>query len=280
MTVLEILKKTEEFFKAKGLDSPRLNAELLLSHLLKCKRIELYVNFDKPLHEEEVNKFREYIKRRAAREPLQYITGDGPFHSFSVHVGPGVLIPRPETETLVETLFDDYPGLSGKSILDMGTGSGILAIVVKKHCPGCEMAACDVSEEALKVARENGKKLDAEIRWVKSDVFSNLSGKTFDLILSNPPYCKSGDLEKLEPEVRDHEPRLALDGGPDGLAFYRRFMTDAASHLNPGGRIYLEVGEGQAQDVAALGMASGLSLLKIVKDLSGKERVVVLERRN
>jgi release factor glutamine methyltransferase len=275
MTVLEILKKTESFFRAKRIDDPRLSAELLLCHVLQCKRIDLYLNYDKPLTLPEVDRYREGVRRRAAREPLQYITGEGAFMGLALKVGPGVLIPRPETETLMESLLKDVTDLSGKRLLDMGTGPGTLAIYAKKRFPECEVIACDASPEALKIAEENGRLLGVSVKWVLSDMFENLQGDIFDIILSNPPYVKSADLEGLQEEVHRFEPRLALDGGPDGLTFYRSFLPQATAHLSPGGRVYLEVGEGQAGDVAELGRCAGLTLDRVERDLAGKERVVV-----
>lgn len=276
MTVLEILKKTETYFQDKSIDNPRLQAELLLCHLLDCGRLDLYLNFDKPLVAFEVDRFREMIRRRAAREPLQYITGQGPFRDFTVQVASGVLIPRPETEILIEVLFRDLPDLSDKRILDVGTGSGILALAVKRRFPQSRVVACDVSPVALEIARENGRKLDLDVQWILSDAFTEVGSESFDVILSNPPYIPSRDIELLEPEVKDHEPRRALDGGPDGLAFYRRLLSEVKSHLTLSGRLYLEVGDGQAADVRAIGEAAGLSWVANEKDLTGKDRIVVL----
>ncbi len=275
MTVLEILKKTEDYLRAKRIENPRLDSELLLSHLLKCKRIDLYVNFDKPLNSDETDQFREYVRRRALYEPLQYITGEGHFLGMMIKVGPGALIPRPETEVIMETLINDIPDLSGKSVLDMGTGSGILALYIKKMCKTCVVTACDLSAEALAIAKENARMLDLDITWVQSDMFQNFASGGFDIIMSNPPYIKSRDIMNLEPEVRDHEPRLALDGGDDGLDFYRRFMPEAKDRMNTGCRMYLEFGFGQAETITSIGVKAGLKLDKIVKDIEKRERVAV-----
>jgi release factor glutamine methyltransferase len=276
MTVLEILKKTETYFTVKGIENARLNSELLLCHILKCKRLNLYLDFDKPLTTAETDGFREYVRRRAAREPLQYITGEGHFREIALRVGPGVLVPRPETELLVDSLLRDVPDLSGRALLDMGTGSGALAVYLKKRFPECRMTACDVSGDALAIARSNGETHGTEITWVLSDLFSGLRDLRFDIILSNPPYVKTGDLTGLQEEVRLHEPQLALDGGPDGLAFYRRLLSEAPGHLLPGGLVFLEAGEGQAGPVSELGKSAGLEVIRVDKDLSGKERIVIL----
>ncbi|MFH0919344.1 MAG: peptide chain release factor N(5)-glutamine methyltransferase [Fibrobacterota bacterium] len=276
MTLLEILKKTEGFFRGRGLDSPRLDAELLLAHLLRCKRLDLYLQYDKPLTPAETDAYRELVRRRGNREPLQYVIGRAPFLDFEVAVRPGVLIPRPETEILAQAVFSDNPDLSGKQILDLCTGSGVLALALKRRYPDAAVTGSDISPDALALARANGAGLDIE--WILSDRFVALMGRTFDLMTVNPPYVRRTDLAGLEPEVRDHEPGLALDGGEDGLDFYRAFLNEAPAYLAAGGRAYLEMGAGQVVAVTGLAQEAGFLVVRVEKDLSGIERVAVLQQ--
>jgi release factor glutamine methyltransferase len=272
VTVLQILDKSTAFLKQKGVESPRLNAELLICDFLKCRRLDLYLNFDKPVDGAQTDQLRERVLRRGRFEPLQYITGTCEFYGLTLEVNPSVLIPRPETELLVEKMLEEKP--SG-SLLDLGTGSGAIALAMKKNLPSLEMTGSDVSGTALDAAKRNGEKTGVSVRWIQADLFENL--KTFDAIVSNPPYVKRGDLSALQAEVRDHEPTLALDGGEDGLDFYRRMLPEALKHLNPAGRIFLECGQGQAKAVAALGQENGLVIREIRNDLSGIERILVFQ---
>jgi len=272
MTVLQILDKSAAFLKQKGVESPRLNAELLICDLLKCRRLDLYLNFDKPVNAAQTDSLRERVVRRGRFEPLQYITGACEFFGLTLEVDPSVLIPRPETELLVEKMLQEKP--TG-SLLDLGTGSGAIALAMKKNLPSVEITGSDVSEEALKTARRNAARAGLEAEWVRSDAFEGLTGRRFDTIASNPPYCKNGDFPSLQPEVRDHEPRLALDGGEDGLDFYRKMLPLVKNHLNPGGRVFLECGLGQAQAVGGMGKAHGLTVKAVHRDLAGIERIVV-----
>lgn len=279
MTLLEILKKTEAFFKGRGIESSRLDSELLLSHLLQCKRLDLYLNYDKPLHRDEIDAFRELVRRRGNREPLQYVMGSAAFMDFELSVRSGVLIPRPETAVLVEALAADFPDLTGRRVLDLGCGPGTIALAVKRARPGAIVTGCDLSGEALAVALHNSEKLGLEAEWIRSDRFSGLAGRTFDVICSNPPYIPSAAIATLEPEVRDHEPRMALDGGPDGLDFYRALFGEVSRFLETGGRIYLEHGDGQGPAIRAMGQAANFKALKVLKDLAGKERGIVLGKK-
>jgi len=275
VTVLEILKKTDGYFKTKGVDSPRLTAEILLSEVLKCRRLDLYLNFDKPLSTEEVDLFRDFVKRRAAREPLQYILGKTSFMDFDVSVAKGCLIPRPETAAIIESLSEHKESLSGKSILDIGTGSGIIAIAAARMAPEAKITAIDKSETALKQASQNSIDLNIKnVEFVLSDLFSALSGRTFDYILSNPPYIPTSEIATLQKEVSEHEPSMALDGGADGLDFYRAIFRDTGNYLNKNGMIYLEHGDGQSDEIEAIAELSGFRVHSKVKDLAGKLRVL------
>jgi len=272
-TVLKLLRWTADYFAGHGIDTPRLDAELLLAATLGLDRVGVYVNFERPLQAEELASFREQVKRRAAREPLAYILGHAEFWSLSFLVTPAVLIPRPETELLVEA---SLPRLDGQArILDVGTGSGALAIALAHELPQCAVTAIDVSAAALAVAAENARRngVAARIGFVQHDLMELPPGP-FDLIVANPPYIPSGDLATLMPEVRDYEPRLALDGGADGLAAYRALAAQAGVALAPGGWLLVEVGTGQARAVQELFAGAGLQEIFVSRDLAGIERVV------
>jgi release factor glutamine methyltransferase len=277
VTVLEILNKSTQFLKEKGVESPRLSAELLLSAFLKCRRLDLYLNFDKPLTEAETDGLRQWVVRRGKREPLQYITGSCEFFGLNFEVNPSVLIPRPETETLVETVVNDYREKGAALFLDLCTGSGAIAVAVRKKLPDAVVTASDISPAALETAQRNAETNGVEIEWVLSDLFNGLENRKFDVILSNPPYCVKNVIPSLQPEVRDHEPVLALDGGEDGLDVCRLILSAVPKHLNPSSRLYLEAGEDQMGRLAGLGEKSGLKSMTVLKDLAGKERIAVFQ---
>lgn len=273
-TVLKLLKWTTEYFTEKGVESARLEAELLLTATLKMDRVGLYVNFERPLDQDELADFREKVRRRASREPVQYILGETEFWSLPFHVSPAVLIPRADTEVLVEeTVKRLSPGMS---ILDVGTGSGAIAIALAHENPGVQVTALDCSEEALAVAAKNAElnKVADRVECVTGDL-NVLPTGPFDVIVSNPPYIPTRDWQELMPEVRDHEPRLALDGGTDGLEAYRKLAIQSNQVLVPGGWLLVEVGINQARDVAALFSAAGLTEVGTRDDYAGIPRVVM-----
>jgi release factor glutamine methyltransferase len=273
-TVLKLLRWTADYFSGRGIDAPRLTAELLLADTLDLDRVGLYVNFERPLQGDELAAFRERVKRRAGREPLAYILGHAEFWSLPLKVTPAVLIPRPDTELLVEAAL---PRLTAgpRQVLDIGTGSGALAIALAHECPACLVTAIDVSPAALAVALENAhlNRVADRIVLLQQDLV-RLPAGPFDLIVANPPYIPSGELATLMPEVRDFEPSLALDGGPDGLAADRAITAQAGTVLAAGGWLLVEVGAGQAAAVQALFAAVGLTDLFVSRDLAGIERVV------
>ena len=280
MTVLEAIQKSGEFLGKKGVESPRLNAELLLAHVLKLPRMKLYLNFERALSAAETDGYRELIKRRGLREPLQHITGSTSFCGCEIIVSKSALVPRPETEMLAELgwafLSTINPPLS--TALDFGTGTGCIAIVLAVKCPSAQVTALDVSAEALALARQNaaGNKVAERIQFLPGDGFAALPGKTaFDLIISNPPYIASAEIETLDPEVKDFDPRAALDGGADGLDFYRRLARESAAHLKPGGKLMLEFGEGQAEAIKKI-MESEKWIVEAVKeDYSHRARILI-----
>ena len=277
-TIGSLLQWTKQYFRDKGVENPRLDADVLLSSLLGKDRVYLYVHFDQPMEQEELVKFREMVRRRAAREPVAYIVGHREFMGLEFRVSPAVLIPRPDTEVLVEAAIEQLAAVRDGMILDVGTGSGAILIGTLSRVAGCCGLGVDVSPAALAVARENAARLLAPGRadLTQADLFPTES-LLFDAILSNPPYVTSAEMAELAPEVR-REPDLALHGGADGLDFYRRLTQGGGRHLKPGGFMALEVGAGQAAALSELGRAAGWRTEKIIPDYAGIERVLILRR--
>ena len=273
-TVLKLLQWTADYFRDKGIESPRLDAELLLSATLEMDRVALYVNFERPLIDDELARYREKVRRRADREPLQYILGETEFWSLPLSVNPFVLIPRADTEVLVEEALKRIDGCS--NVLDVGTGSGAIAVALAHDQPELRVTALDCSAEALEVARGNARRNGVleHVDCLAGDL-NSLPPGPFDMIVSNPPYIPSRNWEQLMPEVRDHEPRLALDGGDDGLEAYRRIAVQALKILSPGGWLLVEVGIGQAAVVSALFKAAGLTDVAQRDDYARIPRVVM-----
>ncbi len=273
-TILKILKWTTDYFAGREIASARLEAEMLLAATLGFDRVGLYVNFDRPLTPAELSAFRERVKRRAQREPLQYILGESEFWSLSFAVNPAVLIPRADTEVLIEESLARIEGPA--KILDVGTGSGAIAVALAHERTEVCVTALDCSADALTVARGNVARhgLTDRVTCCTGDL-ACLPAGPFDLVVSNPPYIPSTDWAELMPEVRDFEPRLALDGGADGLEAYRHLAGQASRILVPGGWLLVEVGIGQAADVGALFRAAGLAEVGTRDDYAGIPRVVM-----
>ena len=275
--LLDILENTSRFFASKGLENARLQAELLLAAVLGVKRLDLYLQFERPLHTSEVDRYREYVRQRLQRVPVQYITGVAAFRQLELAVTPAVLIPRPETEVLVDVALELLP--EGGRVLDLCCGSGAISLSLAQEAISAEVVATDVSAAALEVAKANGQRcgLAKRVEWHCGDLFAPLHGtEPFDLVAANPPYVRRSDLAQLAPEVRDYEPHLALDGGEDGLAYYRRIAEEAADFIRPGGYLLLEVGDGQSAAVEALlAQAKRLTEVQIRPDLNQIPRVVV-----
>ena len=248
-TVLEILNKTTTFFQHKGVPNPRLDAQYILAHGLKMKRMELYLNFDKPLSESELEVLRPLVARRAKREPLQHIVGSTSFRGNEIHCDRRALIPRPETESLIDFLKERLTGKDRYRIADIGTGTGAIAIAAAKEIKGASVVATDISKDALELAKENATANVATVEFFQGDLLNALpEGEKFDAIVSNPPYIPDAEREKLQPEVRDYDPSLALFGGPDGLTLVRKLLEQSKDHLNPGGIILLEIGPEADED--------------------------------
>ena len=271
-TVLKVLDWTKGYLAEKGVENARLEAEWLLCAATGLDRVGLYVNFEKPLSEAELAACRGMVARRARREPLQYILGSQEFFGLDFAVTPAVLIPRHDTEVLVEEALRRAPG--AKRLLDIGTGSGCIAVALAKELPAAEVFAVEKSPEALALAQQNASHHAVRVTFCEGSLFEPVGEERFDLIVSNPPYIPTADLESLQPEVRDFEPQGALDGGPDGLEFYRLLVPATPAHLSPGGWLMVEVGIGQAAAVWALFEKSGFGALFTAKDPAGIERVV------
>jgi release factor glutamine methyltransferase len=277
-TLRKVIGWIQSDLAKRGIESARLDADLLVAHALKQKRIALYLDLDRPLMDAELSEVRRLVERRRKFEPIAYILGEREFYGRSFEVTNSVLIPRPDTETLVEEALrvvkkDAPPG----RLLDLCTGSGAVVLTLAAELPERELVATDISAEALAVAGRNAQRLglDARVTFRQGDLFAALpDGERFAAITVNPPYIGSDELAGLAPDVRDHEPRLALDAGSDALSFYRRLVAGAKSALLPGAQLLVEVGYTQAEQVCALFVAAGFREVQSAKDLSGTARVV------
>ena len=277
LTVLEIIKRTTEFFDKRGVESARLNAELLIGHALGLKRMPLYLQFERPLTEAELEKIRPLVKRRGNREPLQYITGETEFSGLRLKVDPRALIPRPETERLIE-LLQERLAAPPASILDLGTGSGAIALALAKIYPAAAVTAVDQSEVALTLARENTEAcgLGGRVRFLVSDWFSGLpAGGQFQLIVANPPYLSDDETRVAPPEVKDFEPRMALSAGANSAAALEQIIAGARAHLATGGLLACETGIAQHPALLALAAQAGYTRTESLRDLTGRDRYVL-----
>jgi release factor glutamine methyltransferase len=279
LTVLESLKLSTEYLNKKGIESPRLNAELLLADILGLKRLELYLQYERPLSEAEKSKYREYLARRGNREPLQYILGYAEFMGEKFKVNKNVLIPRPETELLVEKIVNENLLFGGK-ILDIGSGSGNIAIMLAKALPEAEIFSIDVSEKAIEIAKENARTIlkdENRVNFIRADFINDdilsIAG-TVDIIVSNPPYIAEEELKSLEPEVKDHEPSSALTDGGDGFLFFKTIARKGKDLLSDKGLVYLELGAGQSERVKSIFEENGYQNVEIIKDYAGIERIL------
>lgn len=248
-TVLEILNKTTTFFQHKGIPDSRLDAQYILAHGLKMNRMDLYLNFDRPLSERELEVLRPLVARRAKREPLQHIVGNTSFRGHEIRCDRRALIPRPETESLIDLLKERLEGKENPRIADIGTGSGAIAIAAVKEIPGASVVATDISKDALDLAKENAQINDAAVEFLEGDLLAALpAAEKWDAIVSNPPYIPDAEREKLQPEVQNFDPALALFGGPDGLSLVRQILEQSRDRLTPGGILLMEIGPEAGED--------------------------------
>jgi release factor glutamine methyltransferase len=281
-TVLELINETTAYFKKKNIASARLDAELLLAHCLNRERIQLYIDFERLVTADELAVFRELVRRRAAREPVAYLIGYRDFWSLKIAVEKGVLIPRPETELLVEEALKIFKRGTEDgariTILEPGTGSGALSIALAQELKQCIIYATDISSVALKITQRNSKTHGCadRVQFIQCDSLTSFRQmEFFDLIVSNPPYICSADMAGLEPEIREHEPVEALDGGPDGLCFYRQWIPQMPALLKSNGWAVLEMGAGQSATVSKLFHNTGAFVdVQTIKDYAGHERII------
>ena len=279
-TIGSLLQWTQQYFAGKGIDSPRLDAEILLAHVLQKERIYLYAHYDEPMMANELAAYRELVKKRATRFSVAHILGTKSFMGLDFSVSTDVLIPRPETEVLVEQVLA-YVGKKAVSVLDIGTGSGAILLSLLHYLPEAQGCGVDMSSKALAIARTNGEKLglSERVQWLESDLFGALPADRYDWIVSNPPYLTKAEMEQLQPEV-EHDPKLALFGGPDGLDFYRRIAQKAWQYLTAEGHCAVEIGAGQASAVQHIFEETGAySTDKVVKDYGDIERVLIFEKK-
>ncbi len=282
-TIIKTLEWTAEYFKQHGIAQPRAVAEILLAHILSCQRIDLYLRHDQPLNEDELARYRQIIRRRVTFEPEAYIIGRKEFWSLPLRVSPDVLIPRPETECLVELILDRFPADERVHVLELGTGSGAISIALAHERPRWRFWASDLSRRAIAIARANAVGLvpDKAIRFFVGHWFQAINARAaaFELIVSNPPYIPTADLDRLQPEVKTFEPFRALDGGPDGMESLEHIIDAAHAYLKPGGCLILEMGHDQQSRVAEHARRHGeYDRVEFRNDYSGYSRVACLTR--
>lgn len=281
-TVRRVLEWTIEHLKKNGSDTPRLDAEILLAHSRGCPRIQLYVQYDEELDEQQRLTMRELVKRRAAHEPVAYLVGKREFFGLDFEVGRGVLIPRPDTETLVVQTLAIAKTLAAPRVLELCTGSGCIAVAVAKNCPLALVSTVEIDSAVCEYARRNIAKhgLEQRIELLPGDLCGPVAGREFDIIVSNPPYVPDGEIATLDPDVRLHEPELALRGGVDGLDVVRRIVQESSAYLVAGGAVLLEISSEQAEAVSVLFEQQGcFEPARIAKDLAGKSRVVWTKKK-
>lgn len=272
-TVVRMLEWATGFFRTKEVPSPRLSIEWLLSHVLKMKRLDLYMQFDRPLTREELDTLRPLVRRRAEHEPLQYITGSTDFYNITLKVSPGVLIPRPETEQMVELMLSDHPPGGEQRLLDVGTGSGCIALAAKKERPGWQVTAIDTSTDALHIARENARENGLDVTFTSGDLATYEPPEKQHIIVSNPPYITEEEAVELAREVSGFEPAGALIAA-DVEEVYRNLLRLCRNHLLPGGSFYFEINESHGGKLLLLCGKSPLSC-RLLQDYSGKDRFLV-----
>lgn len=275
LALVDVLQRTERFLRERGVTSPRLDAELLLGHVLSLDRVSLYLRFDQPLDEAELERLRPLVRRRGNREPMAYILGSRGFHDIELATPRGVLIPRPDTESLVEHALAALPVDQPFFVADACAGTGAVGLAIAAARPLVKVFATDLSPEAIGAVKENARRLGLEgrVAALRGSLLDPIPrDRVIDLVVANPPYIPSADLDGLAPEIRDHEPRLALDGGPDGLDLYRALIPAAAARARRA--VLVEIGADQGAAVASLMQQAGLVAVAVHRDLGGRDRVV------
>ena len=275
LTIGEVVRRSAQYFAGVGVPSPRLDADLVIAHALGLPRLALYTEFDRPLSSRELAGARALVARRGRREPVAYILGHRAFRRLELEVSPSVLVPRPETEVLVEWVLE--LAAPGAAVLDWGTGSGALALALADERPDLVVTAIDAADDALTVARANGARLGLAVEWCRSDGFAALDGRAFDIVAANPPYLSEAEFAAAPPELA-FEPRAALVGGPHGDEAIARIAAEVGTHLRPGGVVVCEIGATQADAVRARFAATGLGETQVREDLAGLPRAVMGRR--
>jgi release factor glutamine methyltransferase len=270
VTVAEVLRRATEYLAGKGVDSPRLDAEHLLGKALGLSRVELYMHHDRPLAEAERDSFRELVRRRGEREPLAYVLGEWSFRGLTLKVDPRALVPRPETEVVVERCLTLLDGKADPRVLDVGVGTGAIALAIAQEHPGAQVKAIDVSADALALAAENAEATGISVAFEQRDLQGGLGDGEYDLVVSNPPYVLPEEIDMLQPEVRDWEPRLALVG----KEHTELVAEHAVDVLPPGGQLVLEVAEQRGAEVVELLERLGYDDIRVTADLAGSDRIV------
>lgn len=278
LTVIEAIQLSADYLQKYNIESPRLNAELLLAEILNCKRLDLYLLYDRPLIETELQKYREFLKRRSKREPLQYITGYVNFFGYKFHVNSSVLIPRPETELLVESIINQQNNSAKIKILDIGVGSGNISVSLLKNLPGAEVVGIDINDEAISLSKKNAveNNVDKKLGLIRFDILNDdyrQLGK-FDLIVSNPPYVSLQDYDNLEPELKVYEPAVSLTDFANGYKFYEKIIPISKELLEKSGKLFFELGKDQNKIVFDIMESNGFNNIKVIKDYSLIDRII------
>jgi release factor glutamine methyltransferase len=278
ITVLEAINLSKDFLQKKGIQSPRINAELLLASVLKCKRLQLYLSFDRPLKQNEIDDYRKLIKRRSNFEPLQYITRYVEFYNLEFKVTPAVLIPRPETEILVETILKNVNNKNKISILDIGCGSGIIGISLAVNLKNISVFCTDISCDAINLAMENAKRHNviSKINFLEHNIITQQIDfvSKLDVIVSNPPYIALKDFNSLQKEIKNFEPRYALTDENDGYTFFNKISSKAIKKLNSGGKLFFEISDGQSGAIVKIMKDNSFFGIQTIKDFQNFDRVV------
>jgi len=277
--IIDLINWAESYFKEKGFENPRSEIEWLLRALLNCNRMDVYLRFEEPLSQTQLAKLRDWVKRRVEKEPLQYITGSCDFYGRVFSVNKHVLIPRPETERLIDTVIDKLKSIKSQYILDVGTGSGCIATTLGLEISGSTVLGLDISDAAISIANKNKENLSVgNVSFQELDFLNTIPDGQFDLLVSNPPYIPQGEMDGLMKDVLDFEPTIALTDEKDGLTFYQRFAEIGKDLVRTGGWIILEVGLGEhPQKAKAIFQSTGYGEPKLIKDYNGDDRVLVVE---
>ena len=277
ITVLQAIQLSTGYLEEKGIESARTNSELMLAHIMNCKRLELYLSFDRPLKEEELVTLREFISRRGKYEPLQYILGEVEFYGLNFKVDKRVLIPRPETELLIEEAINIAKNEKLEKLLDIGTGSGNIPIALAVNMPELKITSIDISAEAIEVASNNAElnNVSQNITFINSGIESFSVTEKFDMIISNPPYVSSDDYSSLQKEIVEYEPKNAVTDNSDGLSFYNSILARSNELLKPGGYILFEIAIDQSKSIKQIMAKNGFAEIRIIKDYQNIERIIV-----